>query len=300
MRLAGAVDIGATNTKIGVVGEDGRVIRRATVPTRGGSEPGQLIDSIAGELKPMLDAMSDERNQVSAIGVAVAGFIDREHTMMTVNANLNALVGFPLRRAFEEKFELTCHLEVDSNASTVADYRYGTGRGASRMLGITVGTGVGGGVIIGGKLLRFTGECAGDVAHFIVEPNGRQCTCGMRGCLEAEINSAAMAERAGTRSAAEAIVATKKGEQFAIDAFAEAGRFLGRGLASLSPIFAPDTIVVGGGLASVGDFLLEPTRKSYAEHASDEFRGKVTIVGSAFDGWEGIIGAGSLALSPLE
>jgi glucokinase len=195
---------------------------------------------------------------------------------------------------------MPCHLEVDSNASTVADYRYGKARRASRLLGITVGTGVGGGVIVAGKLLRFTGECAGDVGHVIVEPNGRQCTCGARGCLEAVICSAAVAERAGTRTAAEAIVATKKGEKFALDAFAEVGRLLGLGLASLSPIFAPDTIVVGGGLASVGDFLLEPARKSYRDQAGDEFRDSVTIVGSAFDGWEGIIGAGSLALSPLE
>jgi glucokinase len=300
MRLAGAVDIGATNTKIGVVGEDGRIIRRAIVSTRTGvNDPDRLIDAIAAELKPMLDAMADERNQVAAIGVAVAGFLDREHTMMIANANLVSLRDFPLRRAFEERFEMACHLEVDSNASTVADYRYGKGRGAVRLLGITVGTGVGGGVIIGGKLIRFTGECAGDVGHVIVKPNGRQCTCGGTGCLEAVISSAALAERAGTRNAAEVIIAAKKGEQFAIDAFTETGHLLGLGLASLSPIFAPDTIVVGGGLASVGDFLLEPARISYAEHARAEFR-SVTILGSAFDGWEGIIGAGSLALSPLE
>ncbi|MFL5509243.1 MAG: ROK family protein [Gemmatimonadaceae bacterium] len=301
MRLAGAVDIGATNTKIGVVGEDGRIIRRATVSTKAGAhQPELLIDAIAAELKPMLDAMSDERNQVAALGVAIAGFLDREHTMMIANANLVALCDFPLRRAFEERFELPCHLEVDSNASTVADYRYGKGRGASRLLGITVGTGVGGGVIIGGRLIRFTGECVGDPGHVIVTPNGRQCTCGAKGCLEAEICSAAVAERAGRRTAAEVIVAAKKGEQFAVDAFAETGRLLGLGLASLSPIFAPDTIVVGGGVASVGDILLEPTRASYAEQAGDEFRGKTSIVGSAFDGWEGIVGAGSLALSPLE
>lgn len=301
MRLAGAVDIGATNTKIGVVGEDGRIIRRATVSTRtGANEPDRLIDAIAAELKPMLDAMADERNPVAALGVAVAGFLDREHTMMVANANLVALRDFPLRRAFEEKFEMACHLEVDSNASTVADYRYGSGRGATRMLGITVGTGVGGGVIIGGKLLRFTGECAGDVGHVIVEQNGRQCTCGARGCLEALICSAALAERAGARSAAEVIVAAKKGEQFAVDAFRETGRLLGLGLASLSPIFAPDTIVVGGGLAAAGEILTGPARATYNEQAGDEFRGKVTIEDSVFDGWEGIVGAGSLALSPLE
>jgi len=301
MRLAGAVDIGATNTKIGVVGDDGRVFRRAIVSTRSGADDSnRLIDAITAELKPMLDAVADERNQVAALGVAVAGFLDREHTMMVTNPNLVSLRNFPLRAAFEERFEMTCHLEVDSNASAVADYRYGKGRGAARLLGITVGTGVGGGIIIGGKLLRFTGECAGDVGHVIVEPNGRQCTCGARGCLEAVICSAALAERAGARNAAEVIVAAKKGERFAIDAFTETGRLLGLGLASLSPIVAPDTIVVAGGLASVGEILIEPARVAYNEQAADDFRGKVTIAGSTFDGWEGIVGAASLALSPLE
>jgi glucokinase len=96
------------------------------------------------------------------------------------------------------------------------------------------------------------------------------------------------------------IVAAKKGEQFAIDAFVETGHLLGLGLASLSPIFAPDTIVVGGGLAAVGEILIEPARQTYNEEAANDFRGKVKLAASSFDGWEGIVGAGSLALSPLE
>jgi len=300
MRLAGAVDIGATNTKIGVVGENGRILRRATLPTKTGTTPVNLVDAIAGELRPMLDAVADERNQVAAVGVAVAGFLDREHTMMIANANLPALRDFPLRRAFEERFELHCHLEVDSNASTVAEYRFGMGRGASRLLGLTLGTGVGGGVIIGGKLLRFTGECAGDVAHIVVEPNGRPCTCGARGCLEAMVNSAALSERGGSRKPADIISGAENGEAAAINAVTETGRYLGRGLASLSPIFAPDKIVVGGGLAAAGDLLIAPTRESYDQHVADDFRGKVPILGSTFEGWEGMVGAGSLALASLD
>src|SRR5438045_9521598 len=116
----------------------------------------------------MLDAVGDERNQVAGIGIAVAGFLDREHTAMIANPNLTALLDFPLRRAFEERFERHCHLEVDSNASTVAEYRVGMGRGASRLPALTLGTGVGGGVIGAGKRLRCTGEPAGDVAHIVV------------------------------------------------------------------------------------------------------------------------------------
>jgi glucokinase len=298
MRLAGAVDIGATNTKIGIVGEDGRIFRRATVPTRSGSQPEHLINAIASELRPMLDALTDERNQVVAIGVSIAGFLNREHTMMIANANLLSLRDFPLRRAFEEKFELTCHLEVDSNATTLAEYRFGVGRGATRLLGMVFGTGVGGGVIIGGRLLRFTGECVGDPGHVIVAPGGRKCTCGARGCLEAVACSAALAERAGGRAPREVIDAARNGEKAAVEAFAAIGDFIGLGLASLTQVFAPERIVIGGGLAAAGDALLEPTRQSFRTHAADDFRDGVEIVRSAFDGWEGIVGAASIALSP--
>ena len=298
MRLAGAVDIGATNTKIGIVGEDGRIFRRSTVPTKTGSEPQHLIDAIADELRPMLDAVTDERNQVVAIGVSIAGFLNREHTMMIANANLRGLMDFPLRRAFEEKFELNCHLEVDSNATTVAEYRFGMGRGATRLLGLVFGTGVGGGVIIGGRVLRFTGECVGDPGHVIVEPGGRKCTCGARGCLEAVACSAALSERAGGRAPRDVIDAARKGEKGAVEAFAAIGNFIGLGLASLAQIFAPDRVVIGGGLAAAGDALLQPTRQSFRSHAGDDFRDRVEIVCSTFDGWEGIVGAASIALSP--
>jgi len=300
MRLAGAADIGATNTKIGIVGEDGRIVRRGTISTKTGAKPDDLVDAIAAELRHMLDAVGDERNQVAGIGIAVAGFLDREHTAMIANPNLTSLLDFPLRRAFEERFELHCHLEVDSNASTVAEYRFGMGRGASRLLALTLGTGVGGGVIVGGKLLRFTGECAGDVAHIVVEPEGRPCTCGATGCLEAMVNSAALSERGGSRKPLEIISSAKKGDAASISALAETGRLLGRGLASLSPIFAPEKIVIGGGLSTAGELLIEPARKSYDEHVGDEFRGKVEIASSKFDGWEGMVGAASLALASLD
>lgn len=298
MRLAGAVDIGATNTKIGIVGEDGRVFRRSTIPTKSGSEPDQLVDAIAADLRPMLDAVTDERNQVVAIGIAIAGFLDREHTMMIANANLRALCEFPLRAAFEERFELDCHLEVDSNATTMAEYRFGMGRGTTNLLGMVFGTGVGGGVIVGGKLLRFTGECVGDIGHVIVEPGGRQCTCGARGCLEAVACAAALSQRAEGRAVREVIAEAKNGDRSAITAISATGDFIGLGLASLVQIFAPERIVIGGGLAAAGDLLIEPARMSFLKHAGDDFRARVEIVGSHFDGWEGIVGAASIALSP--
>lgn len=299
MRLAGAVDIGGTNTKVGVVAEDGRILRRTTVPTNR-DDPEALVDDIVGTLRPLLDTMSGERSHVAAVGVSIAGFLDREHTTMIANANLPALCGYPLRRAFEEQLERPVRLEVDCNAAAVAEYRHGRGRDASRLVCITIGTGVGGGVIINGRLLRFNGECVGDVGHIIVDTEGRQCTCGARGCLEAMVCSAAISERANGRDTREVILSAKAGDSTAVAAMADTGRLLGLGLASLSPIFAPDQFVIAGGISTAGDLLVEPTRRSYEECVATDFKGKCSIVGSRLEGWEGVVGAASLAFAPLD
>jgi glucokinase len=299
MRLAGAVDIGGTNIKLGIVDEDGIIIRRESVPTSRDGEPAPLVDAIATSLRPMIDGASRDGNAVSGIGVSVAGFLDPERLGMIHNANLVALREFPLRRALEERFSLDCPLEVDSNAAVVAEHRHGAGRGSTRLLGVTLGTGLGGGVIIEGQLLRFTGECAGDIGHIIVDRNGRLCTCGARGCLEAMVNVAAVSERAGGRAVRDIITSAKEGDQVAVRALSETGWWLGLGLASLSPLFSPDVIVVGGGISAAGELLLQPTRASYHTHVRPEFRENTRVLGSSFEGWEGMIGAASLFLDPL-
>lgn len=299
MRLAGAIDIGGTGTKIGVVAEDGTILRRRTISTIAYAEPVALMDAIASSLRLILGARESERSPVSGIGVSVAGFLDPEHSAMIHNANLPALRGFPLRRALEERLSLDCRLEVDSNAAVVAEYRHGAGQGSTRLLGVTVGTGLGGGVIIDGQLLRYTGECAGDLGHIIVDRKGRRCTCGAQGCLEAMVNVAALSERAGGRKVREIVASGRQGDKVARKALTETGRWLGLGLASLTPLFAPDRIVVGGGIAVAGNLLLDSVQASYRAHVQPEFREKTQVIGSSFEGWEGIVGAASLFLHPL-
>ena len=299
MRLAAAVDIGGTSTKVGIVGDAGQIITRATIPTTGGGVPGPLVESIAAALRPMLDRMAAEGNHALGVGISVAGFLDADRSMMVENANLQALCGFPLRRAFEERFALDCRLEVDSNAVVVAEYRYGAGRDSARLLGVTVGTGLGGGVITDGALLRYTGECAGDLGHIILDPTGPRCPCGAQGCLEALVSSRALSGRAGGRRVREVIDRARAGESEASAALAETGRWLGLGLASLSPLFAPDTIVIGGGVAAAAELLLEPTRSSYRKYAAPGHRDTVRITGATFGGWEGMVGAATLFLDPL-
>jgi glucokinase len=299
MRLAGAIDIGGSAIKIGIVASDGTVLTRERVTMKMLGEPGPLVDSIVAAIRPMLDATGAKKKSVAGIGVSVAGFLNPGRTAMIHNANLPALREFELRDALEERLSLDCRLEVDSNAAVLAEHRHGAGKGSARLLGVTVGTGLGGGVIINGELLRYTGECAGDIGHIIVDRNGRMCSCGARGCLEAMVNVAALSERGNGRTVREIITAAHAGDEPSRKAVAETGWWLGLGLASLSPLFSPDRIVVGGGIAAAGDLLLEPARASYREHVRPEFRETTRVVGSTFDGWDGMVGAASLFLDPL-
>lgn len=298
MRVAGAIDIGGTSTKIGIIAEDGTIVMRETVPTSLQGEPRGTVAAIGGSLVPMLAKVRDEGRPAIGVGVSVAGFLTPDHSAMVHNANLPALREFRLKAALEERLSMECRLEVDSNASTIAEYQHGAGRGSKRLLGVTLGTGLGGGVIIDGKLLRFTGECAGDIGHIIVDRNGRLCTCGARGCLEAMANTAAVMERGDGRQVREIIEAARAGDDQSVRALAETGWWLGLGLASLSPIFSPDRIVVGGGIAAAGELLLAPAQDSYRTHARPEFA-RTEVIGSSFNGWDGIVGAASLFLDPV-
>lgn len=300
MRLAGAIDIGGTMCKVGIVAADGTIVRRSSIRTSAHGDPMPLVNGLTSALRPMLDAAAAEGETVVGMGVSVAGFLDGPREAMIDNANLPALHGFPLRHALEERLALECRLEVDSNAAVVAEYRYGAGRGARRLLGVTVGTGLGGGVMIDGELLRFTGACAGDLGHIILDPAGRRCTCGARGCFEAMVCASALSERAGGRAISDVIGGALHGEEESLHALATTGWWLGLGLASLSPVFAPEIIVVGGGIGTAGELLMEPARASYRAHANTQLGERVQIAGSAFQGWEGMVGAGSLVLEPLD
>ena len=300
MRVAGAVDIGGTGTKLAIIGEDGSIVARETIPTGEGGDPESLVERIGVALGAMLDAAraSGSGTLVSSIGVAVAGFLDTDRSAMFGNSNLPALSDYPLRLALVARLRRDCWLEVDSNAALIAEHRHGVGRGSLRTLGVTVGTGLGGAVIVNNKLLRYTGECAGDLGHIIVDPQGRQCTCGARGCLEAMVCSAALRERGGGRAVREILAAARAGDAQALEALGETGHWLGIGLAGLVPVFAPELIVVGGGVAAAGELLLGPTRASFDEHAAVGLSENLTIVGSEYNGWEGVVGAGSLVLNP--
>jgi len=186
-----AVDVGGTSTKFALVDSNGNVEGFARIPTE--SPVHRFMEAIAEQIDLLLSSAHDVRG----IGISVAGFMDQAHSMMTYNPNISWLERRPLQADLDRRFHLPVRLEVDSNAAALGEYRFGSGVGAKRLLCLTVGTGIGGGMVVGGELLRFTEECIGDVGHVIVQPGGRKCSCGGHGCAEAVATAPAILGRAG-------------------------------------------------------------------------------------------------------
>lgn len=283
MSAALGIDIGGSGVKLALVEAEGRVAASARLPTAaaGGTAEG-LVAAIA-------EAAAGLGPQAGRAGVSVAGFLDAAHEGLAYNPNLAFLEGVPLRGALSRALALPVRLEVDSNAQGLAEQRFGAGRGARRLAFYTLGTGVGGSLIWDGAPLRFCGECAGDMGHMMLDPEGPPCGCGARGCLEAFLGRERVEAEAG-RPVPELIAAAEAGEGAARGVLAALGARLGQALAATVQLYGPDRYVIGGGLSLAGEALLAPARARFAALVPPGFRG-IPILPAAFGSFGGAIGA---------
>ena len=280
MTSALGVDIGATNTKVALVDAAGT----ATIETfKTGTDRGGLVANIKE---------AGGHWAFEAAGVAVAGFLNAARDRLSYNPNLEWLAGFALRDALADALGTEILLEVDSNAAALGEYKFGAGRGSARFLCLAAGTGLGGGMVVNGALLRFTGECIGDVGHVVVDSNGPPCPCGGRGCAEALVSEHAIVEAAGAGATLrEVIESARKGHTQAAAALAQAGGALGIATASLAQIFAPDRIALAGGLAEAGELVLLEAERAFRGAVNSEARTAISVVKAAL-GWRAaVIGA---------
>jgi glucokinase len=288
------VDIGGTGTKAGLVAADGQVSYTDSIPTKPAPELyfNRLIELTASTL-------SHADGKVSQIGVAIAGFVDETRSHLAYNSNLPWLENFPLRQRLKERFPaLAIELEIDSNASTMAEYRFGSGKGSARFLCLTCGTGLGVGMTIDGVPLRFAYGCMGDIGHTVVMRNGPSCTCGGRGCAEALLSSNTLAAdykaRTGTSreiTLRDVIEAAQSGEPVAVEVLETAGEWLGMAVASMANTFFPDHIAIAGGLSAAGGLVLEPAERVFRETACEFARSRATFSSATLGSTATLIGA---------
>lgn len=315
MALSIGVDVGGTKIAAGVVDEDGKVLAtvRRESPATDRQAIFETIAALANELKAQYP-------HVAGIGVGAAGFTSSDRNTMMHGTNLD-WTGTRIGDAVGALTGLPVVVENDANAAGWAEARFGGGRGKSNVLVITLGTGVGGAIIIDGRLVRGAAGFAAEVGHINVVRDGRPCGCGLRGCLERYGSGTALGaygwELAQFRpdyaariielsggdthqiSGKAVTAAAREGDPAALECYAQLGEALGRGLSDLCAVLDPEVIVLTGGLTEAGDILLAPVRASFVAHLTARAaRPEIPIVISASGQEAGLVGAADLARQP--
>ena len=305
------VDVGATKIAAAVISPEGKVLNSGRYPTA--ATPERLLSGI-------VSVVSEVRNGFEAAGVCVAvpGLLEAREDRVVNSPNLRTIEGIRLREELEPEIGLPLTIENDNNAAAWGEFRFGAGRGIDHLLFVGLGTGIGGGAVIHGQLLRGAQGAGGELGHVTVQATGLRCACGNRGCLEAYASGTAVGRRAREvanespesaigRLAAEREVLgedvawlAREDDEVALSVLREAGRWLGVGLAGFVNVFEPEVVVVGGGVMGAGELLLGAAREEVRWRARSPSRDLVEVKEAALKPDSGVFGAAALAKGPSD
>lgn len=311
MGLTVGVDIGGTKIAAGVVDEQGRIMAKVRAAT-----PGRDAEQVEEKVSEMVLGLRDEYD-IEAVGIGAAGFVDEKRSRVNFAPNLG-WKDEPLRLAVESVVGLPVVVENDANAAAWGEYRFGAGAGRDYLVTITVGTGIGAGIILDGALYRGRWGAAAEFGHLNVDPGGRPCGCGNRGCWEQYASGNALVREARylaseRRAEAETLLdlgdgtpegvqglhvteAAREGDPVALAAFDFVSRWLGQGMADVTAILDPECFVIGGGVSEAGELLLASTVRAFTESVSGkETRQLPKVVIARLGNAAGLVGAADLA-----
>jgi glucokinase len=289
------MDLGATNIKWAVVGGDGgawSTLARDQVRTRVGGDPATVPATVVAQLVEIAAAAAGAHGPIASIGVGVPGLYDPATgaTRFLVNVP-GPWAGHAVAGPVGDALGVPVALVNDARAFGLAELRLGAGRGAGSMVGLTLGTGVGGVIAIDGHVVQGHDGTAGEIGHQTIDPDGPWCGCGNRGCLEAFARADQIAIACGTPTAEAAVVAAQAGDARAQAGLAEIGRYLGIGIANMITVVSPDRVVVGGGVAGAGELLFAPIRAELQLRVRTTSLEAVSVVPAELGTWAGAIGA---------
>jgi len=306
-----AIDLGGTKILAAVISSRGQVVAGEYYLTLADEGPQAVINRIFSAVDCLLSLGNIDLSQLDSISIAAAGAIDIGKGLVTSSPNLPGWHNVPLRDIVKEKYKVNTFLLNDTSAAALGEHRFGAGKGVNNLVYLTVGTGIGGGIIINGKLYSGASGSAGELGHMTIDVNGPRCNCGSIGCLEMLASGTAVAREAirritcGEKSSLIEIVegkignitaekvgeAAQGGDSLALEVILEAATYLGIGMVNLVNIFNPEMIVVGGGMAKMGDLLLEPARQVVRERAFSLSAQAMRIVPAQLGDNSGVLGA---------
>lgn len=288
------VDIGGTKVACVLADQEGHILARRWQPTRNREGWQAVVQQLFEMTAQVMGSVPCQ--QVRGIGISCGGPLDSQKGIVYSPPNLPGWDVVPIKQVFEERFGWPTRLENDANATALAEHRFGAGRGTRNMVFMTWGTGIGGGLILDGRLYRGTNDLAGEIGHTTVLLDGPLCGCGKRGCLEALASGPAIARRARelAQESAQSLVwqitspeevtaqhivdAAIEGDTFARFVLAEAGTYMGIGIANVAQVLNPQRVVLGTIAVKAGDLVLEPLRQALKVHAWDGVRQVLEVV----------------------
>ena len=293
------IDLGATRLKLAVVDEKGKCSYRREVDTLFRSDHAALIDSIASNVKDIIKTSGIAKRSILGVGIGVPGPVDSRRGIVRYFPNIKGWEQVPLKSILEKKLHLKVALDNDVNAMTLGEYKFGAGKGAENLICLTLGTGVGGGIIINGEIYRGSTMCAGEIGHIPINEKGPKCNCGGIACLERYIGNRYILYRSkrvfGKDVALERLdVLAAKGNKKAIGIWEDVGRKLAVALTGVVNLFNPDIIVIGGGVSKAGEFIFGPLRRELRARAMRDQARHVKIIRAKLGDNAGIIGSSLL------
>lgn len=311
MTLTCGIDIGGTKILGGVVDEDGAILAELRVES-----PATDAEAIEGAVCELVRTLSAE-HEVAAVGVGAAGYVDKTRSIVMFAPNI-AWRDVNLRAELERDLDLPVVVENDANVAAWGEFRFGAGADVDDLLLVTVGTGVGGGVVLDGELYRGAFGVGAEIGHMRVVPGGILCGCGNHGCWEQYASGSAMVRDARAEARGGSLLArhvldlaggdpdaitgplitqaARSGDPFAVEQLETLGRWLGEGIASLTAVLDPAVVVIGGGVSEAGDLLLQPVRSAFSGQLTGRgHRPTLEIRKARLGNRAGLIGAADLA-----
>ncbi len=308
------IDLGGTNTRIALLGKGFDILEKVSFPTLFYRSPQNLIFAITESVYTILKKRKVRLSQVHGAGIGIAGQVDVKKGAIYNLTNIPGWKGINLKRLLQKNLRIPVYIDNDANVMALAEFYKGAGRGSRNLVCITLGTGVGGGIIIDGKLFRGSTSSAGEIGHIPINEKGPRCNCGGVACIEAYVGNRYLIKelarriRRGEKTILKKMVdkklsnltpelidkAAKRGDRFAINFWEEVGRRVGTMLAGVINLLNPDKVVIGGGIAKAGRFLSGPIRRTVNQRAMELHRRHVKIVRARLGRNAGLVGAAVL------
>ena len=280
------IDIGATRTKLALVGARGRVLRRARIATNAERGPEALLHRVA--------AWTARAPRIDRAGAGFAGMVDaRGGVVVATTDTMPGFAGLTLARSLRDRLGVPARCDNDGNCAALGETLFGAGRGARSVAMLTLGTGVGGGLVLDGRIVRGAGGMAGKLGHIKVRRGGHRCACGARGCLEAHLSAWAFARIDGREPRA-LFRAARAGERRAARIVNDAADALGTALSDIANVINPDVIVIGGGMAPAMSQLAPRALARYEALALPRAHATTRVVRAKLGAWSGAVGAAAL------